>query len=250
MSPLIGTAFVTGAARRVGRVIAVELATRGMDVVVHHRAMDSYAEATAVAAQCRGLGRRAWVVAADLTDPDAVARLAELVVAGPGSLDLVVNSASRFERVPWESLDVAALRRAMAHNVEAPLLVIQALAPLVRDGGAIVNVGDFLATEPVVAYAAHGASKAALHHLTRAMALALAPRLRVNLVVPGTVLPPADFSDAGLRYEERRSALGHLGTPEDVAEAVAYLYGARFVTGSTLTVDGGRALSGPRGAQP
>lgn len=236
-------ALVTGAARRVGRCIALHLADLGADVVVHHRGPATDRQAGEVAEGVRSRGGRALVVAADHSDPNEVSRAFAEVGRVFGRLDLLVNNASSFERIPWAELDLDGLRRSVAANLEGPFLCSKAAEPLLADGGAIVHIGDGLAFEAVPAYVAHAASKAALVSLMRSMARALAPRLRVAAVVPGTVLPPDGWPDDLVQAEVRRTPLGRIGRPEDVAEAVAYLFGAPFVTGAVLEVDGGRALT-------
>lgn len=214
-----------------------------MDVAVHHRSTETAKAAEEVASSIRALGRRSLVVCADLTNPEQVASLFDAVRRDLGALDLLVNNASTFERIEWPDLDLAGLRRSLTANLEGPFLCARAAESLLRDGGAILNLADVLALEAVPAYTAHGVSKAALLHLTRCMARALAPRLRVCAIVPGTVLPPEDMSEAVLRSELRRIVTARPGRPEDVAEAVAYLFGAEFATGVVLEIDGGRSLT-------
>jgi pteridine reductase len=131
----------------------------------------------------------------------------------------------------------------MSLNVRAPHLVVRAAAPLLRESrGSVVNVIDLSAFQPWTAYPAHAVSKAALAHLTRVQARALAPEVRVNAVAPGAVLPPEGESPEQLEKLRSMTPLGHLGDPEDVVRAVLYLADADYVTGQILAVDGGRLL--------
>jgi NAD(P)-dependent dehydrogenase (short-subunit alcohol dehydrogenase family) len=235
------TALVTGGARRVGRAIVLELARRGADLVVHHR--DSAAAADEVATRVRSLGRRATVVRADLTDVAALEAMVAEVEHLPGGVDLLVNSAAGYERTPVGTIEAATFDALYELNLRAPLLLAQALAPgmRARGGGRIVMITDVGGERPWPAFLPYGATKAGLIYLTRGLARALAPEILVNAVSPGTVLPPDDFDDAQLEAERRRTLVGRLGTPEEVARAVAFLLESDFTTGQVLAVDGGKS---------
>jgi pteridine reductase len=210
----------------------------------------------------RALSREGWTVAAhyrthrprgfaaalpgDLATPDGPARLAAAFRASFDRLDLLVNSAAGFERLPLADLDAAAFDGQMDLNARGPLLLTRALAPLLaRSRGAVVNVADVGGgLVPWKGYAAYCASKAALVRLTECLALELAPAVRVNAVAPGTVLWPESVTAGERRALERRIPLARAGTPGDVAGAVLYLAEAPFVSGAVLPVDGGRHLSG------
>ncbi|MGH7709804.1 MAG: SDR family oxidoreductase, partial [Gemmatimonadaceae bacterium] len=128
-----------------------------------------------------------------------------------------------------------------ALNVRAPFLIAQAAGPRLRDGGAIVNIADLAGIQAWPSYLAHGAAKAALIHLTRALARVLGPRIRVNAIAPGAVLLPEDHSATATERLINETPLGRVGAPNDVVEAVRYLVDAEFVTGSLVVVDGGRS---------
>lgn len=225
-------ALVTGAGVRVGEAIARDLARHGWRVAAHYRTH-----------RPRGF---AAALAADLAAPDGPGTLAAAFRARFGRLDLLVNSAAAFEAIPLEETDAAAFDAQMDLNARAPLLLVRALAPLLRRArGSVVNVADIGgALVPWRGFAAYSASKAALARLTECLALELAPAVRVNAVAPGTVLWPEAYGAARRRELAARIPLGASGTPADVAEAVRYLAGARFVTGAILPIDGGRHLSG------
>ncbi len=224
---------MTGAGTRLGLAIARDLARAGWRVAAHYRAHRPPRPLVAI----RG----------DLSTPAGPAELAVQFRARFDRLDLLVCSAARFERHPLEEIDAAVFDAHMALNARAPLLLAKALAPLLRRSrGSIVNVADVGgALVPWAGYAAYGASKAALASTTEALALELAPRVRVNAVAPGTVLWPERYPGSLRRRLTRRIPLRRIGSPEDVAQAVRFLADAPFVTGVVLPIDGGRRLSGP-----
>jgi NAD(P)-dependent dehydrogenase (short-subunit alcohol dehydrogenase family) len=240
-------ALVTGGSRGIGRAIAVRLASDGADVAitVHH----DPGEATLAA--CRAVGARAVTVAADLADPLAPARAVEVAHAAFGRLDILVNNAGGSPAQPF--LDVAASEwdAVFALNTRGPFLAMQAAARVMlgQGGGTVVNVASVAAHGPRPSLAAYAAAKAALLSLTRSAAAALASRgIRVNAVCPGLI-----ETDVWVRFREepegramfeRRLAetvMGRAGTPDEVADAVAYLVSdeARYVTGQGLHVCGG-----------
>lgn len=237
-------ALVTGGAVRLGRAISLGLAEAGFDLVVHYRS--SRAGADEVVRAAGMLGRRCVAAPGDLADAGAPAALVEAAQAAFGRLDLVVNNAASFDERPLAEVDAEAWDAVMDLNVRAPHLLVRAAAPLLREArGSVVNVLDLSAFQPWMGYPAHAVSKAALAHLTRIQARALAPDVRVNGVAPGAVLPPDDFGRERVEALRARTPLGVLGTPEDVVRAVLYLAWAPFVTGEILTVDGGRLLGSP-----
>lgn len=225
-------ALVTGAGTRVGKAIALDLLGHGWRLAAHFH---SHRPPRPLAA-----------LRADLSTPQGPEELARAFRRRFRRLDLLVCSAAVFERRPLARTDAALFDEQMALNARAPLLLARALAPLLaRARGSIVNVLDVGgALVPWPGYSAYGASKAALRALTEALALELAPRVRVNAVAPGTVLWPAGYGAAARRRIARRIPLGRTGTPGDVAAAVRYLADAPFVTGAVLPVDGGRHLAG------
>lgn len=232
MAPSRPVALVTGAGIRVGAAIARHLKRRGYAVVGHYRTH-----------RPRGLD---GALEADLALPDGPATLAAAFRRRFRRLDLLVNSAATFEERRLEAIDAASFDEQMDLNARAPLLLTRALLPLLRrSGGSVVNVVDVGGgLVPWRRYAAYAASKAALARITECLALELAPEIRVNGVLPGAALFPVDWPAAKVRDHVRRIPLRRAGTPEDIAEAVAYLAAAPFVTGALLPVDGGRHLSG------
>jgi len=234
-------ALVTGGAARLGRAITLGLAEAGWDLFVHYRSSRADAEDVLRAVEERG--RRCVLFQADLAEPAAPAAVVDAVRAAYGRLDLLVNSAASFDARGLAEVDADAWDDVMALNVRAPHLLVRAAAPLLAASrGAVVNLLDLSAFQPWTEYAAHAVSKAALAHLTRVQARALAPEVRVNAVAPGAVLPPDDYPPERLEALRARTPLGTLGTPADVVAAVIFLARASFVTGQILAVDGGRLL--------
>lgn len=237
-------ALVTGGAVRVGRALSLGLAEAGYDLVVHYHGSD--AAAREVERAIEGLGRRAALVQADLSE----AAGAEAIIAAArdsfGRLDLLVNSAASFDATPLLDVDEARWDRVMALNLKGPFLAVREGADLLRAcRGSVVNLLDLSAFQPWIEYPHHAVSKAGLLHLTKILARVLAPDVRVNAIAPGTVLPPDDHDDAARRRERDRTPVGHLGTPDDVLRTVLFLAGSPFITGEVVVVDGGRSLAGP-----
>ena len=243
MSPAGRIALVTGAARRLGRAIAEDLAARGAQVAVHYRG--SSAEAADVVAGIRARGGRAEAFAADLADGDAVDALAAAVTEHFGRVDILVNNASLYFRTPLATLDAAVWDRVLRVNLTAPYRLALALGRAMRARGAgkIVNLTDVAAERAAHDYLPYAVSKAGLAALTRNLARELAPEVQVNAVAPGPVLEPIDATPTATAAILARTPLGRFGSAADVAAAVRFLIeGGDFVTGTTVVVDGGRAL--------
>jgi pteridine reductase len=238
-------ALVTGGGKRVGAAIARTLHAAGYDLALHCR--HSVAEAEALAAELeRQRADSTVVLQADLSDPDAPAALVDTLLAQAGRLDALVNNASAFFPTPVGSATQAQWDELFASNARAPFFLAQAAAPALRTArGAIVNLVDIYAERALADHPIYCMAKAALAAMTRALALDLAPEVRVNGVAPGAVLWPGD----GKPYADQeallaRTPLRRSGSPEDVAGAVLWLVrDAPFVTGQVLAVDGGRVLS-------
>jgi pteridine reductase len=210
-----------------------------MRVGVHfNRTADGAVETARLVGEAGG---EASLFAADLTDGEAPARLVDEVVARFGALDVLVNSAAVMERTPVGEVTVAEWDAMFALNLRAPFFAAQAAAAAMGErGGAVVNIADLAAFETWTAYVPHGITKAGVVQMTRALAHALAPRVRVNGVAPGVVLLPDGWPEDAGEQLRRTTPLARHGSPEDVVRAVLYLLDADFVTGETLLVDGGR----------
>ena len=237
-------ALVTGGAKRVGRTIALELASRGANVAIHYHTSGADAEATAD--QLRTMGVQATTLRADLGEAAAVRELAREAEAHTGGIALLVNSASNYLRTPLSSVDERQWAASLDVNLRAPFLLAVALGQAMRSrgSGCIVNVVDWAAERPYRDYLPYCVSKAGLIALTKGLAKELAPHVRVNAVAPGPVLMPEDFTDADVEAVRRATPLGRIGTPEDVARAIRFLAEeAAFSTGAVLHVDGGRGIA-------
>ena len=236
--------LVTGAARRVGAAIAVALHEAGARVVLHVRQSREAAEALALRLNA-DRPDSVRVVCADLLDTATIAPLVADVVAQFGRLDGLVCNASSFFPTPLGQIDEAAWHDLVGSNFKAPLFLAQAVAPhLQATGGAIVNITDIHAERPLAGYPLYAAAKGALLTLTRALAIELAPAVRVNAVAPGPILWPEDgqFLGADRAAIVQHTLLKRLGTPEDIARTVRFLmFDAPYITGQTINVDGGRS---------
>ena len=241
--PLDGrVALVTGAARRIGRSVALRLAADGADIVFSYR--HSRAEADSLVREIAALGRTAQAREADVTKRDEVLGLVEAAGKLRGRLDILVNNVGMFFGKPFEQLTESDWDTIMSTNLKSQFLTAQAAAPLLRASGrgSIVNfasLGGLLAWPNYVHYCV---SKAGVIMLTRTLSRALAPEIRVNAIAPGTISFPDDAPGIAEDFI-RRAPLGRTGRPEDIAGAVSYLAQAEFVTGQVLVVDGGRSIA-------
>jgi pteridine reductase len=246
-APLAGHAvLVTGAARRIGAVIAAAFHAAGARVAIHYRS--SKADADALVVRLNGArADSARAFRADLADATACDTLATEVVRAFGRLDVLVNNASTFYPTPVGTITPDQFDDLIGSNLRAPLFLSQAAAPaLAMHEGLILNIGDIHGLRPLGGHAVYCAAKAGLLMLTRSLARELGPAVRVNAIAPGPVMWPERGVDESLR--ERilaRTALKRAGSADDVAKAALYFAtGAPFVTGQVLAVDGGRLVGG------
>lgn len=243
-------ALVTGAAVRVGRAIAVELARSGFDVAVHYGSRADEAEETAVL--CRAHGATAFTVGGDLAEVAGCAAVVAAVLGRWDALNLLVNNASVFFPTPFADLDAATWDRVLAVNLRAPFLLARGLLGALRaaDGallaapagqhGVVVHLCDVGAERPIDRHAPYSVSKAGLVGLVRAMAVELAPAVRTVGISPGQVAWPESYDDEKRRRLARRIPLGRPGAPEDVARLVRFLAcEAHYVNGAVVPLDGG-----------
>ena len=232
-----GAALVTGAARRIGRALALAAADAGYDVAVHHRESAEDAQATAVAIREKGV--RAEVIAADLDDEPA--RLVEQANAALGPLTLLVNNASVFLDDTLQTLTREHWNAHMAANLHAPVALTQAFAAQGVEC-LVVNIVDQRVWRPNPQFFSYSLSKAGLWWATRTMAQALAPRIRVNAIGPGPTLPSIHQSAEDFEAEAANILLERRVTPGEIAAALRYLIDAPLVTGQMIAVDGGQHL--------
>lgn len=236
-------ALVTGAGRRIGAAIALRLARAGHAVALHANA--SVREAETLAAAIEAKGGRAIVLAADLADPAAPARLVSEAASRLGPLAALVNCASSFEADAVGALDPALWDRQMAVNLRAPVFLAEAFAAQAPEGRdpCVVNILDQRVLKPTPLCVSYTLSKAALMTATLTLAQALAPRVRVTAVGPGPTLQSVRQSAADFARQAAATPLGRGPSPEEIADAVLYLLGARSVTGAMIPVDGGQHLA-------
>ena len=239
------TVLVTGAAHRVGRAIAEGCARAGANVAVHYRRSES--QAHQVVDYIKGLGRRSAAFGADLTDPGAARSLVADAVRFLGGLDVLVNNAASFVQVPFCDSDEERWERAWVDSLQTNLVAPARLArlaakPLRRCRGVIVNIVDVGAQLAWPGYAHHTAAKAGLAHLTRTLAIALAPDIRVVGVAPGIAEFPASYTQEQRNKLIAKTALGRPGSAVDIAQAVVFLACQDYTTGVILPVDGGWSI--------
>ncbi|MDC7675772.1 SDR family oxidoreductase [Asticcacaulis machinosus] len=237
------SALVTGAAKRIGRAIAFELARQGYDIGVHYGRSD--ADARKLKDQLLALGVTAVTVQADLSDTGSVKALLPKAVEALGPISLLVNNASVFADDRLGSMTEESWQSHIDTNLKAPILLSQAFAAQaeVPDGASIINIIDQRVLKPSPPFFSYGLSKAGLWHATRTLAQELAPKIRVNAVGPGPTLPSIHQSAEDFAEEARSILLQKPTTPEEIAAAVAYLAQASSVTGQMICVDGGQHLN-------
>ena len=245
-------ALVTGGGKRLGRAIALALAEAGFAVAVHCNG--SHAEAEATAADIRALGAGACVLHADLGDEAAVAGLAAAAQAELGPLGVLVNNASTFERDEWHDATRESWDRHIEPNLRAPFVLTQAFARALpaQAEGMVLNMLDERVWSLTPHFVSYTVSKAGLWALTQSLALALAPRIRVNAIGPGPALPSPRQTQAQFERQARSVPLRHGTSPDEVARAALALLALPSVTGQMLALDGGQHLQwGPAtGAAP
>ena len=228
---------------RIGRAIALALARAGYDIALHVRQRD--ADAQSACAAIEACGARVALLQAELGDADAVATLMPAANAALGTVRLLVNNASKFLPDEVGSLDPALWDRHFAVNLRAPVFLAEALAAQLGDDatGCVINLVDQRVLKPTPHYLSYSLTKNALWAATKLLAQGLAPRVRVNAVAPGPTLANARQSEEDFGRQRASMPLGHGPSPEEIADAVLFLAGARSITGQLLTVDGGQHLA-------
>jgi pteridine reductase len=233
-------ALVTGAAKRIGRSLALGLAAAGADVAITYNG--SKAEALETVGALQQLNVRAMAVACNVRNPDSVQTAVAAVVEQFGGLDILVNNAGTFETAVLQSITLAQWDKMFETNTRGPFLMSQAAYPHLREArGRIINIGSLGGMHPWPTHGHYCTSKAALHMLTQTMAKAFAPEISVNCVAPGMVVN----GEVDPAYENfaNKTPMRRNGTPNDVAEAVLFFArGPHFITGQILGVDGGLGL--------
>lgn len=241
MYPLSGkVVLVTGAARRIGRVLAQSFARAGADVAITYRESEKAAKQTLL--DLSELGRRSMALRCDVRDPASVETAVAGVVEEFGRLDILVNNAGMFATAPLESISVADWDAMFETNTRGPFLMARAAHPHLRaHRGRIINIGSLGGSHPWATHAHYSTSKAALHMLTQTMSKAFAPEISVNCVAPGMIVNGEVHPDYD--HFAERTPMKRNGRPEEVAEAVLFFAtGPHFITGQILGVDGGLGL--------
>lgn len=237
------TALITGGAHRVGKAITLTLAQAGANVVVNYYSSEAAAQETVHEAQALGVG--ALAVQADVGKLEQARALVKEAADRFGAVDILVNSASIWQKTPLPLGDFAGWHRVLGVLLNGSMYLADAVAPMMleRGEGAMVNIVDLSAWKPFAGYVAHSVGKAGLLAMTRQLALELAPAVNVNAVAPGPVLPPPDYSQGQIDRMARRTLKGRWGTAQDVANAVRFLVEADYITGEVIVVDGGQRLA-------
>jgi pteridine reductase len=239
--PLNGrVALVTGSAKRLGRAIALRLAEEGASLVIHYRT--SGAEAQSAVAEVEKLGRQAIAIGADLNRISEIRKLFDEAGHHFGRLDILVNSAANFLPASVISTTEEIWDASLDSNLKAPFFCAQAAAPLLRRAkGVVINFADAGGLLGWPGYIPHSVSKAGVVMLTKVLAKALAPEVRVNAIAPGTITMPGDPPELEADFI-KLAPLRRTGTPRDITDTVLFLAQSKFITGQVLVVDGGRTL--------
>ena len=235
-------ALITGAGHRLGKTIALALADQGCDLMIHfNQAQDAAAE---TAEQARAAGVRATLVQADLSLTEGVQKTFRAIDSAYGGIDLLVNSAAILERRDLLEIDEEDWRKSVGLNLKGAFFVLQEAARRMRssDGGSIVNISDTAAHRPWKEFPLHSISKAGLEMVTQVAAVALAPEIRVNAVIPGPTLKPDWLPDERWDEVTGKIPLKQTVPSQNVAEAVVFLMTNNYITGHSLRVDGGDLL--------
>lgn len=235
------TALITGGAKRLGRVTALALASAGANVIVHYRG--SEAEALQTATEITKIGPRAWTIRADLADAAQAETLIPRAIEMAGPIDILINNASIFPADRVVDFSPADLATNVQVHAMSPLQLGRSFAAQDRVGD-IINFLDSRITDYDREHAAYHLSKRMLYTLTRMLAVEFAPRIKVNAVAPGLILPPPGKDQAYLEQLKSTNPLQRYGRAEDIAAAVMFLLKSNFITGQVIFVDGGRHLKG------
>ncbi len=236
-----GAALVTGAAKRMGRAVALALAERGTNVVVHYHTSEE--DALALVDDIRKWGRKAWAVCADLGDPDQANAVFAQACEAAGPVDILINNASIFPESRLADFSPDDLVSNVNVNALAPALIARQFAKQGREG-AIINFLDCRIADYDEKHVAYHLSKRMLFSLTRMMALDFAPKVQVNALAPGLILPPEGKDEAYLQELASTNPLNRYGSLNEITGAVLFLLQSRFITGQVIYIDGGRHMKG------
>jgi NAD(P)-dependent dehydrogenase (short-subunit alcohol dehydrogenase family) len=236
-------ALVTGAGRRIGRAVALELARAGAHVVVHYNT--SQTGALVAAREIRQMGLKALVARADISRPHQVRRMFDRIVKAFDRLDILVNNAAVFYPTSWDKISERDWEHTLGVNLQGPFFCAQAAARIMleRAGGEIINIASLGGLQAWPSYMPYCSSKAAVIMLTRCLAKALAPKIRVNAIAPGTIAFPGEERQPRFQRIARATPLQSLGRAEDIADLAVFLATCnRYITGQVFAVDGGKSV--------
>ena len=236
------TALVTGAAKRVGRAIALRLAQKGAEIVLHYH--ESKDDALKTQKEIKAFGVHCHLVQADLSNPSHILRMTGELTQNKIKTDILVNSASIFYKTPFENLTEADWDKFMNANLKSYFLLSHELGLVMKKNstGKIINIADWSGFRPYKNYLPYCTSKGGLLTMTKALARDLAPNVCVNAVAPGPVMRPEGLSEEENQQVLQKTPLGRWGKPEDVAHAVSFLIENDYINGAVLVVDGGRSI--------
>ncbi len=235
-------ALVTGAAHRVGKAIALKLAENGTHIILNYRS--SAAAAKETQAELEALGVEVLPVQADVSEPAAVEAMIAQAIDHFNRIDILINSAARFDKTLFPGMTVDDWDRVMNTNLRGPFICARAVAPhmLKLKEGLIVNITDLSGFVPTKDMLAHSVAKAGLISLTRALALELRPTIRVNAVAPGPAIPPMAYDQATRNTVAQRTLLKRWGSGQDVAKTIMFFVENDYVTAQVICVDGGELI--------
>ncbi len=237
-------ALVTGAARRVGKAIALALAARGVHVAITYN--NSVAEAHATLREIEAQGVQSLALKADITRSNDVNAVVQQIMQRFGRIDILVNNASNYYKTPFTTLTEEQWDDLVGTNLKGTFLVAKRVGDemLKAGSGKMINLTDWAGFRPYKDYIPYCVAKAGVIALTKALAKTLAPNIQVNAIAPGPVMLPEDFSDSQREAVVRATPLKRIGTPSDVAQTVVFLVeGSDFITGAIIPVDGGRLIA-------
>ena len=235
------TALVTGAGRRIGKATAIRLGTEGANVILHYNSSEKEAEETANI--IREKGRKTWTLQADLADSDIAGEFFSYATDCAGYIDVLINNASIFPKAALGTLTPENLFDNIAVNALSPFLLARSFAQQEREG-VVINMLDTKIVDYEQEHAAYLVSKRILFTLTRMTAIEYAPKIRVNGVAPGLILPPEGEDESYLQRRASSNLLNKWGHPNDIADAIMFLIKSDFITGQILFVDGGKFMKG------
>lgn len=235
------TALITGAARRLGKSMALKLAEQGADIILHYRNSDE--DAALLAKDIRKMGRRCLLTSHDLSESDTTEHWFRNLMEESGSIDILINSASDFPEGNYGNMSGAEISHSINLHVYSPLIMIRLLYEL-SEAACVVNILDTRIADRDPLHAAYHLGKRGLFTLTKDLAFEMAPKLRINGIAPGVILPPEGKDETWVERLKSSNPMHERGSVNDITDAMLYLIQANFVTGQIIYVDGGRHLKG------